>query len=764
MANVTYPAGIATAYGAAVRGGYTGTYDDFCRQQAQYAESAAAVEQAKEDAEAAATAAEGSKTAAAGSASAAAASAGQASTSETNAANSATEANASKNAAANSATEAGNSATAAASSASDAQDSADDAQASAEAAAQSAASVDVHTDGNYPEMTVGTSEQLLSTQYVADKTPYLYRTTGGSSDVGNREYVRGITGGTVAWNQKVMHGNFDSTTDWYKGVGVDSWSASSNVLTANINGGSVLDPYKYGIWKNINGGLDETHKYLSVYGIKPSVATTFRLELGGGLKKETVTLPANVWSEVSLINTPSTYNSQIYLYPYSAVFNVPAPEMTIQYRNAQLFDLTAMFGSTIADYIYELETANAGAGVAFFRKLFPKPYYAYNAGELMSVQASSHEMVGFNQWDEEWELGKLSQSDGTEVASSLNIRSKNFCKALPNTAYCVHNGSAKTWMVVEYDENHSYVDYWTITQADNRIITFSARTRFFKVCSTQDGITTYGNDICINLSWSGTHNGEYKPYEKHTYALDSSLTLRGIPKLDASNNLYYDGDVYAPDGTVTRRYGIVDLGTLTWLKKQGAEGCFAATLPVQYKYVNNLNIISEKWQKDSVTANSDNGYYPATDKLFRYYYQAYGTTSAEFYVKDTAYDSMSATEFKTAMSGVYIVYELATPTTETADPYTEIQICDDWGTEEYVSTSIVPVGHTTDYSANLRDKLQHLPDLASADGNYIVSQSGTQMTLAPLPIVIPAPPTTDGTYTFRATVSNGVPTLSWVSE
>ena len=45
----TYDAGIVTAYGAAVRGGYTGTYEQFCAQQANYAASAAAVEQAKED-------------------------------------------------------------------------------------------------------------------------------------------------------------------------------------------------------------------------------------------------------------------------------------------------------------------------------------------------------------------------------------------------------------------------------------------------------------------------------------------------------------------------------------------------------------------------------------------------------------------------------------------------------------------------------------------------------------------------------------------
>ena len=46
----TYSAGIVTAYGAAKRAGYQGTYEDFCRQQAGYAENAAAVEQAKTDA------------------------------------------------------------------------------------------------------------------------------------------------------------------------------------------------------------------------------------------------------------------------------------------------------------------------------------------------------------------------------------------------------------------------------------------------------------------------------------------------------------------------------------------------------------------------------------------------------------------------------------------------------------------------------------------------------------------------------------------
>ncbi len=51
------------------------------------------------------------------------------------------------------------------------------------------------------------------------------------------------------------------------------------------------------------------------------------------------------------------------------------------------FDLTMMFGEEIADRILAMETAEPGAGVAWFRNLFPKEYYPYNAGELTCVSA-----------------------------------------------------------------------------------------------------------------------------------------------------------------------------------------------------------------------------------------------------------------------------------------------------------------------------------------------------------------------------------------
>ena len=81
-------------------------------------------------------------------------------------------------------------------------------------------------------------------------------------------------------------------------------------------------------------------------------------------------------------------------------------------------------------------------------------------------------------------------------------------------------------------------------------------------------------------------------------------------------------------------------------------------------------------------------------------------TNNSILVRNSSYTD--AATLKSAMSGVYLVYELATPTTETADPYTNPQICDPYGTEEFVSISIVPVGHYTKYPENLRAKLENL--------------------------------------------------------
>lgn len=270
-----------------------------------------------------------------------------------------------------------------------------------------------------------------------------------------------------------------------------------------------------------------------------------------------------------------------------------------------VIDLTTLFGATIADYIYGLEQATAGAGVAWVRKYLPETYYAYCAPTLKHVTGvSAHVMRDAN---------------------------------------------------------------------DNVI----------------------GN-----------------------YAIDSTWVGMGIPKLDSSNKLYFDGDRYASDGTVTERYGIVDLGTLNYTY----DGVFTA-------------VIDDMKVNPYTSENLKCAKYPTMPMSYGSF--TYGIRYAggnhSIGIKDPAYTD--AATFKTAMSGVYLVYEKATPTTSSASPFTSPQICDPDGTEEYVTSGLVPVGHETEYVENLADKLTDIPDL----------------------------PATAGTYSLKVTVSGGVPSYSWVS-
>lgn len=394
-----------------------------------------------------------------------------------------------------------------------------------------------------------------------------------------------------------------------------------------------------------------------------------------------------------------------------------------------IFDLTTMFGSTVANYIYSIEQSNIGAGVSWFKKLFPKDYYAYNDGTLMSVKTSKHITVGFNAYDNS-------------------------------------TGTAKLVGGMQYQITGTYT---ALSYSTGETITPDA-SGYFTPTATGELTVTGGNatDTCVHLVWDGERDGEFEEYVKHEYALDDSLELRGIPKLDANDKLYYDGDEYESDGKVTRKYGIVDLGTLNWAYYENDGHSYFQSVIVR-KYGNgNYNMVCAKYATYT-SAHSTSGSIPslatAYDKtLF------VNSGSSYFFVSDSAYTS--AEDFKAAMSGVYLVYELATSTEENVDPFTNPQIVDDFGTEEYVDYAeaagtrdvSIPVGHDTLYQSNLRAKIEMAPDSPDGDGDYVVRQENGNNTYVPYVSPIPAAPAEDGTYVLKATVTSGEATLSWEAQ
>jgi len=579
-------------------------------------------------------------------------------------------------------------------------------------------------DGYYEDMTVGNAEQLFSTQLDNDKVPYTYRTTGGSKDVGNRAYVDKIIGGTICWNQ--LYKKDDGS---YEVDGI-TFTVDNGVVTANGTATAQV------IFNANTVNVPEGHKIL-IMGC-PSGGSTigYRLQDGWSGSSNDVRNGA-----IYAVSSNAKVVGQIVIANGTTVTNVVF--------RPQIYDLTMMFGSAVADAVYTM--TQSGAAKTWFEKIFPNKLYKYDAGTVRSVSGlSSKVTVGFNQWDEEWEIGRYNTSTGAKEDLNSTIRSKNYIPVLPNTEY--YDKAPETHWILQYDINHTFISAG-VRDSNNLFVTNDA-TRYITFYMNTTYGTTYNHDICINLSWSGYRNGEYEPYDSHAYALDNSLTLRGIPRINASNGLYYDGDVYANDGTVIRKFGTYTFtGSEEWTKVN--DDAYSANLISTVKRPADANTVAT-WVMipglEVVTRNQI-AFGAQTGNVF-----AIGA-DGQVYISATVYANAS-----TILTGNAIVFELAEYTSEIADAYQRIQIVDDFGTEQYVGTSLVPIGHDTSYPANLRDKLQHLPNNADADGRYVIQQTNKQMSLVLSGEELPDMPTEDGTYHLRCIVSDGEPTLSWVSD
>ena len=214
-----------------------------------------------------------------------------------------------------------------------------------------------------------------------------------------------------------------------------------------------------------------------------------------------------------------------------------------------VIDLTAMFGSEVADYLYTLESGTAGAGVSIFKSLFGADYYPYTANVLKSSKPTGKKIVGFNQWDEQWELGSFSWSTGVPFADNTRIRSTNYITVFPNTNY-FNSNSGYAVDCYFYDESHNFISP-LYRGAGNQTITTPSNCKYMKFCMYATYGTTYNHDICINIS-DNAKNGTYEPYSEITIVY-SGNELRGLLKV-VDGKLVADGDIDDGSGSTDIRY------------------------------------------------------------------------------------------------------------------------------------------------------------------------------------------------------------------
>ena len=564
-------------------------------------------------------------------------------------------------------------------------------------------------DGYYENMAVGEAEQVLSKVGITNTAPYSFRPTGAASDVGNRKSIKKIIGGSIVWNQLIANGNFSSSSGWNanRATLLVENNKATLTMTSDSNNATYLTKTGSAVV------TVSARKYFCSAFLTASANTVARFTVKGTTSNN-ISLNAGERTFCSAIITAGGAGSGFIL--YVNVGGRLSPDDTVVVENVQLIDVTRMFGGQ--------DNISANEFKAVFA---PKDYYAENAGTMLSVSTTGHKTVGFNLLDSNGEA-KLVGGQATQITGTYT-----------SIAYETLGGNAET-----------------LTPDENGIFT-----------PMSDGIlsvTGAGDDTCVHLVWGGYRDRDYEEHVENTYALDSDLTLRGVPITDASGKFWFDGDTYKPDGTVTRKYREIVIDGTTTGRKVVSDSAVVEFKPGRYYCYIPLDVYGINTSLGGGLIADD-----FTTKVSYANKSIYiGSNGHNLIFGDFGDELDTAAKWNAffANHNVTVVYEVAEPTTESADSYSTNMVCDDFGTEEFIDsrTVTVPVGHETLYRANNADKLDHLPAPALTDGDYIIHQENRQMTLKATAAEIPPLPAEDGTYNLKLTVSGDTKTLEWEAQ
>ena len=462
-------------------------------------------------------------------------------------------------------------------------------------------------------------------------------------DVGEYDLMKinEVRGKSLVMNQLVQNGAVRTAS----GV---TQSYDSTTGTMILNGTATADANFYGQsrYGAVLSTLPAGHKGLFISSF---VSGTFT---GAG---DSRIAPSNSTDPLYFKNGYATkkqiITSSSSVYPLTNIISGDKFENVV-FRQQQI-DLTQMFGA-----------GNEPTTVEEVEAILGNDYYEYNTGEVVGNNVEKLDITGFNIWNEEWEVGRIDNNTGQDSVANTNIRTKGYLEINANSSYCYTNLSSYKANIYFYDASKNFLSFINPTFT-NKYKTFTTpeNAAFLRLFVATDYGTTYNNDICINKS-NTSKNGTYEPYKHSEFPLNlteltgkvngegTSVTifpdgLHGVG--DVYDSLIVDDDGYAR--RAVKRMAKVDIGTFTW-KTTSTESRFYASLPADataYTAINNVfkNTYScDKYTKSTTLTGM-------TDKT------TFLGNNSYMYAQDSSYST--AADFKTAMDGVMLYYELATP-------------------------------------------------------------------------------------------------------
>jgi len=228
--------------------------------------------------------------------------------------------------------------------------------------------------------------------------------------------------------------------------------------------------------------------------------------------------------------------------------------------------------------------------------------------------------IGINQWDEEWEVGTIDNS-GQSEAGTTTIRTKNYITVIGGTSYAFH--APQNGVFFFYDADKTFIS----SEASAATFTTPANAAYMKFRMASDYGTDYGFDISVNFP------SRFTDYYQYT------------------GNEVYAGTLDVTTGVLTATHAQVDLGDETYTLNSGST--FYTSIAGKAFGLNNYACSAYALTSLDIS-NMPNG---STEGR---------TNNARVYFRNDDYTDPTA--FKSAMAGVKLVYELASPITISLTP------------------------------------------------------------------------------------------------
>lgn len=540
-------------------------------------------------------------------------------------------------------------------------------------------------DGYYPEMSVGSLVGTEVTQVEGITT--IAKSTGLAK-------INEVMGRSLVWNQLVKNGDFSD--------GLTDWNQSGVIATVNADDITIHGTSESYAAQNLNQVFPPIsgHKYLLSFVYKCDNSTVAYFANNNGIQ-----IPASEsFVEKKQIITSDGYG-YLRFYPSVGGNYSPSNNLTLKKRIV-VHDLTQLFQpgnepSTVAEF--ESWLAN---------NIGYRDYYAYNAGEIISNNTEALEITGLNQLNllrtVEYNTNRNPGDSFDFITENMIIKgiaTNGYIRASQIASYSLENNSVKVKTSTD-SSSVSYglgfpvrmlpnTEYSVVFEKSSSGASVSiARVDISgKMTLIADGISsgrtlnsgnypyliiilrpnasntevTFSN-LCFFVS--GSRNGEYEPYQKSELELNlSTITgkLNGegesvtiFPEGMRSAGSAFDSLIVDEDGwcrKAIRRFEKVDLGSLSWTYNTSGQGAFSSN--TIRTLVGSCYALCPKYVCNYVTAK------PASmdDKMMAIN-KSPAAISGNFNVgavviNDSAYSD--AAIFTTAVSGVPLIYELATP-------------------------------------------------------------------------------------------------------